>query len=499
MSLTILAFDLGGTGLRAGLVDESGELVALAAGRTPFASAPDAPEADPDGWWAGLRALADELAASHPVAFQMVAAVAIGGATRTQVWLDAEGRTLRPATTWADARSAGLADELAALLPKDHPETALVNPFHPVARLHWLKRTEPERFARLAHVLDPKDFLNFRLTGQATTDAVSLARLIASARRRGEASLLDAVGAPSALLPQVLAPTDVCGTVTPGLPGVLAGLAGRPVLAMAHDTWAAVVGLGALREGHGYNLSGTTEIFGGFDARPLSAPGLMSVDWGQGLTQLGGPSLCGGGTIAWALGFLGSTDGRPQSVGPALDALLAAGDEAGGAALLFLPWLAGERVPHWNENLRAAFLGLSSEHGPADAARAALEGVAFVNRSVLDRIETARGAPLTEIRFGGGGAANPLWAQIKADVLQRPVVTAATPEAGLSGAGIAALHALGRHATLGEAQAKLARPLRRFEPGNGTARLQALYALHAEAASLLAPLSTKLAKLRASG
>jgi xylulokinase len=333
-------------------------------------------------------------------------------------------------------------------------------------------------------VIEPKDYLNFRLTGRIASDRVSMARLAAAAAPGPNGrSLLEAAGLDPLVLPSLHDPTDVIGLVQPGQP-----LAGVPVLAMAHDTWSSVVGFGALRPGFAYNISGTTDVIGVLDADASSAPeGLMHVHWSQGLTQIGGPSQAGGDTLAWLMSLLG----EPGS-GPALDHLAQQPRDA--APLLFLPYLSGERTPYWDVDLRGAFIGLNRRHGAADLLRAVMEGVAFLNRIVLERARAMSNSDITELRFGGGGAASAEWCQIKADVLGLRVVVPRGGEHGLIGAAIAALTTLGDFPTLAAAQAHLARPGLVYEPDPVRhAASTRLFAIFREAEVALRPISHTLA------
>jgi xylulokinase len=258
-------------------------------------------------------------------------------------------------------------------------------------------------------------------------------------------------------------------------------------MAMGTDTWASVVGLGALRDGFGYNLSGTTEVLGVISTTQAQADGLLSVDFGNGLTQLGGPGQNGGDTLAWLVQLLNLPD---RDVGAVLDNLLAAPRDP--QDLLFLPYLQGERVPYWDPSLRGAFIGLHRRHGPGDLARAALEGIAFVNRIVLERAETAIGRPVNEIRFGGGGSANAAWCQIKADICARQFTVVDTDEPGLTGAGLVAWAALNRDSNLAAVQASL--PTRRtyLPRPEAAATYDPLYRLFRAAETAVAPLSHAL-------
>lgn len=483
----VLACDLGGTSFRAALVDDAGEPLAEAVEPGPFADdRAGASEIDPDAWWRALLAAAGRLAAEAPDRFAAVAGVAICGVTRSQVFLDGAGRSLRPAMTWKDTRAQDVAARLAGRLG-DHPEAPRVNAFHPLARIAWLAEAEPDAFARLATVLEPKDHLNFRLTGRRAGDPVSTARLLACTEPAGGRDAFAAAGLPPGLLPAVLEPEEMVGPILPDLPPPFDRLAGVPVFCAANDTWAAALGLGALREGFAYDISGTTEVLGIVGSEPVAAEGLLTVDW-RGLWQIGGPSQTGADTVVWLLDALGRAE---PSVGEVLGTLLAGRRDP--EPVLFVPYLQGERVPHWNPALRGAFVGLNRRHGATDLAFAVLEGIAFLNRLVLERAEAASGRPATEIRFGGGAAANSLWCRIKADVCGRPVVVGRAREPGVLGAAIVAWTGLGRFASRVEAQERLVREARRHLPDPDARRAyDALYAVWRRAEAALAPVSTDL-------
>lgn len=480
----VLAFDLGGTSLRGGLVDETGAIVAF---MSVPSSAGQAAEADPDIWWRDLSDLANALAAAAPAAFGSVIAIAISAFTRTQVFLDAAGRPTHPALLWHDSRAETVIEDLRAASPAGHPEATRLNAYHPAARLLWLARMAPEAFARTELVVEPKDWLNFRLTGVLTGDTVSLARLVAAAAPVGR-SILAAIGVQESVVPALREPVSIMGRAVPGLAGALSGLAGCPVVAMANDTWAAVAGLGALQPGLAYNISGTTEVLGLVAGHPATAEGLLDVVWGPDLHQLGGPGQNGADTLAWVLDLLG----RRGDAGVALEALLA--EPRSDAPVLFLPFLQGERVPFWDPNLRGAFLGLNRQHRAVDLAFSVMEGIAFLNRIVLERAEAGSGLRARELRFGGGGAANATWCQIKADILDRLVVAPTVEEPGLLGAAVVARVACGEYPTLAAAQSALVRPGHRYVPDPARrGHFDRLFAEFRQAHDALAPASRRLA------
>ncbi|UZF90984.1 xylulokinase [Bosea sp. NBC_00550] len=489
----VLACDLGGTSFRAALVDAQGRTLAESVIIGPtLIDRMGWSEVDAEAWWTIFSEAADQLAEAEPELFGAVEGIAICGVTRTQVFLGRDGRQLRPAITWKDTRSEAAAARLRGRLGS-HPEAERINAFHPLARLAWLAEEESACFRALASVLEPKDWLNFRLTGKQGGDPVSMARLMACTEGTESGAPLAAIGLTASVIPPVLEPCAVLAPVQPGLPGALGRLAGVPVFCSSSDTWVAVTGLGAMRAGFAYNISGTTEVLGVVGENAAAAEGLLTVDW-RGLWQLGGPSQNGADTAAWLVSLLHGTERGFASVGDGIGKLLAGRRHP--QPLVFLPYLQGERVPYWNPALRGAFLGLGRQHGATDLAYAVLEGVAFLNRIVLERAEAALGGPVGEIRFGGGAASNPVWAQIKADICNRPVVVGAAKEPGLLGAAIIAWTGLGRFPSLAVAQETLVAPARRYEPSPARRdAYDALFSVFRRAEAALAPVSADLAGL----
>jgi xylulokinase len=340
-------------------------------------------------------------------------------------------------------------------------------------------------------VVDPKDFIASRLTGRIASDPISQARLVAAASSIDGPSLLSRLGLPETLVPDLLPPGRVIDRVRE-LSEPFNALAGKPVVMTSHDTWCGVLGLGALVPGRAYNVSGTTETFGVMTTQAFKAGGLMTVQWGDDLHQLGGPGQNGADVLTW-LGTLIGADSQGEIAGKVARALA---QPRHATPLIFLPYLSGERVPFWDADLRAAFLGLSREHHRGDLVWAALEGVAFLNRIVLSRAESAAGIAVDEVRLGGGAARIGAWAQIKADVLDRPISTVTAEEPGVLGAAIAGFVGLRTYDTLGEAQQLLVRAARRFEPRPHTRDFyDALSLLFAQAHEAAQPISHGLTQL----
>ncbi len=491
----MLAVDLGGSALKASLFAADGGTRATAHMPLSFNEGDDGrSEQDPAVWWEALKLAAGEIERQDPLGLDHVAAVAICGFTRTQVFLDANGEPVRPAIGFRDSRAQREADAMLARAEvAAHPEARHVNGFHPLARLLWLRRTDPSAWAAARLVLEPKDYLNFQLTGRAASDRISQFRL-ACALDGGEASLAALAGIGGNVLPVLGNPADSVGEVQPGLPGALARIGGARVLCGSHDTWAAVAGLGALSPGRAYCISGSSEVFGLITGSEAEAAGLITIGWGENVWQIGGPGQNGANALSWIVDRLDPGD-RPFA--HRLEDLLA--QPASKSPLLFYPFLHGERVPYWDRDLRAAFLGLGSGHGPADMVRAVMEGGAFVKRIVLERAERAAGHEASEVRIAGGGGRNAIWNQIRADVLGRPVLASPVQEMGLAGCLALARVGLGLDDGIARAADAVGPPLLSFQPEPAQRRrYDALFSVFTETHDAVARASHLLTRIEQS-
>jgi xylulokinase len=488
----VLVADLGGSALKAALFRPDGQVLAKA--RVSLAFEEDQrgrSEQDPALWWRSLGDVVEALAHQMWASFPPVDAVAICGFTRTQIFLDTQGNALRPAIGFRDTRALGAAQEaLANKLVAHYPGAAQLNAYHPLARLLWLKHNEPKVWAATRLVLEPKDYLNFQLTGRSATDRISQTWL-ASAFDGGATSLAAATGIDKDPLPRMMTPWDSVVEVHSGLPGALAHLAGARVLCGCNDTWTAVVGLGALRPDHAYCISGSSEVFGLIASENVRAEGLITLSWGDGLWQIGGPGQNGANVLDWVVNRL---DRRSLPHAERLDSLLAS--PANHQPLVFHPFLHGERTPFWDIDLRGSFLGLTAHHSPGDLARAAMEGIGFVNRLVLERAEQAVASRAREVRIAGGGARNPHWNQIRADILDRPVIASMDAELGLRGGLALARFASGVDKDIANAADAVAPEFISFTPDpDRRTYLDELYNVFRDTQEMIAQASHRLAEI----
>lgn len=447
-----LVFDLGTSALRAGLVTKDGKTLRRVA--VPIRSrerAPDCHEIDPQAWWRALRRAASLLLDDAT----SIAGICIGGATRAQVFLDAAGKPLFPALLFRDRRAIQEAAEIAACFPPVDPADT-ITAFHPLARVAWFHRNQPDLARHLKAVCEPKDYLNFRLTGRHAADSVTYSRY-------------DALPLPDAATPDWLRSSLAFFDVRRVDPWAILGpcaaaappfdrLAGVPVFAGSMDTWMAAIGAGAAAPGQAYDIAGTSEAVGQIVAASGRAPGLVSLRWTDKAFHLGGPTQAGADSAVWAHRTFRIRGKLPEAIERA------AGLPPRRDGPLFLPYLAGERTPIWRADIRGALHGVGREHGPDDFLYAVLEGVALAVHDILAIAARHSGAPATEIRIAGGGARSDGWCQLKADVLGVPVIRAAEAETGLTGAAIAAAVGAGIYADVAEAARAMVATDRVFDP-----------------------------------
>ncbi len=486
MLTTVLAVDLGGSTLKARLSDVDGGVLAEASESVAFEEDQcGRSEQQPAVWWDAFSRVAASILETAGARAAAVSAISICGFTRTQVFVDARGNPTCPAIGFRDTRAGDVAAQSQA------PE---LNAFHPLSRLLWLRENRPDAWAATTLILEPKDYLGLRLTGRAACERISQNWLI-SAFEGGSESLAARLGFRRDLLPQILRPWDVVGTVHGDLPGPLSRLAGARVFCGSNDTWTAVAGLGALRPGHAYCISGSSEVLGLLSRERVDAEGLVTLSWGEGLWHIGGPGQNGTSALAWVVDCL---DPGTLPFAQRLDRLL--GLPGNDLPLLFHPYLHGERTPFWDRDLRGAFLGLTAGHGPRDMVRAVMEGVAFLNRLVLERAEAATGLKVPDLRIAGGGARNATWNQIRADVLGRRVAAASEPELGLVGCLVTARVGLGLSADMAAAAEAVAPRMRCFEPDDGQhERLNRLYEIFRDTHEAVARASHRLASVGQAG
>jgi len=476
----LLGIDLGTSGVKAVLLSESGDTLALASRECPIETPkPGFAEQHPDSWWQATVEVIREALDRAAINPSRIAGISFSGQMHGTVVLGRDLRPLRPAIIWADQRSAPQVSRIRAQLgiPRMLELTAnVLNPGFMGATLAWLAEEEPDtlRLARL--VILPKDYLRLRLTGQVASDVsdASSTAVFDTARRCWSEEMLTAVGAPLALMPEVLESTALAGGLTPEAAQATGLVPDTPVVAGGGDQPVAALGNGVIEPGLLLLTVGT----GGQVFAPLDSPAFdpqarvhTFCHCLPGRWHLLGATLCAGLSLRWLRDLLRAA--RPQLDYFQLEQL-AAQAPPGCEGLLFCPYLIGERTPHLDPDLRGAFLGLSLHHGLPHLVRAVLEGVAF---SLRDALEVLRemGVNAQSAIVSGGGGRSPLWRQILADVLALELTVLEGEEQAALGAAMLAGIGAGVFADASDACRRVVKPAGVITPSANTDLYQRQY------------------------
>jgi xylulokinase len=475
---TVLTFDIGGTSIRAGLFDRYAQVINQASRPSPPQWIKEnAAEIPADDWWQAVCELTRVLFNEKESHTGDVKGICISGMTRSQIFLDRNGKPLRPAITWQDGRATAEAGRLKEVLQSLESgvtagDSNPVNAYHPLVRLLWVKANEPEVYRLTQWVLQPKDYVNYKLTGIAAGD------LISSHSIQKSDTLFDRLDLDPRMIPLSVSPETVIGTVRKDLPAPFDRLAGVPVVAGSMDGWCCTLGIGANRPGVAYDIAGTTEVVGIITRNATPVPGLIILPWGDDLFQVGGPTQAGGDCLTWFNEvFLNRQDGSVEEV-PDMIKMLEE-DIGAPSSMVFLPYLAGERTPIWDPEARGVFFGVNRRHTALDFLRAVMEGVAFAMRHILDLAAAGVSDTVKEVRIAGGGANLDIWCRIKSDITGRDIVRTSQKEAGLFGAALLALQGLGFYTDRQTLQAELVQEEKRFSPDTRhESRYAALYKIY---------------------
>jgi xylulokinase len=468
--MSVLAWDIGTSGVKAVIVDRDGRVVASARRGYGLVTRDDGwVEQDLDQIEAACVDATRELL-DRGVRASDVEGIGLTAQMFDLAPVDAGGASTLPMLSWLDQRAAAQADELGARIGREEQVAlfgSIVTAKDVIPKAIWLRDRAPAAWNATRWLLDCKEALVLRLTGRAVMDpAGALAfRLYDPVAGRWSAAACDRLGIPIERLPEVAPATSIAGGLLPGLARRLGLAAGIPVVVGAGDVPASQLGAGATDPGDAHVSLGTAVYFGVTTDRPVVDPA------GQlGVIGHADPRLwilwlevaTGGGALSWLLRAFG--DGRDPSaaaLAEVCDRVSLVADEMDG--LLFAPWLSGERVPVFDDRIRGAFSGLGLRHGRTHLVRAVMEGVAYQMRWALD-YGAAYGVPIGEIRGVGGGFIGGSWTQIIADVLGRPIACIDRPQdAAAVGAAACALVGIGAQTDLRFIRERV-RIERTFEP-----------------------------------
>ena len=470
-----LGIDLGTSCIKAAFLSSSGDILGLGSADVSLSlPQPGFAEQDPEEWWSASKTAVAIAKQQCPDA--EIRGIGVSGQMCGSVLLDRDGNVLDRCIIWLDQRAEQENEEVKQILGLDrildvtanYPLVSLWSP-----KLLWLRRHKPEIYEKTAHVLFPKDYLKWKLTGILDIDVTDApaSGLFNTSRRTWEDEFFEKLWIDRSIVPAGASEsTDIVGTVTPEAAAWLDIPAGIPVVGGGGDQMCGACGLGVVDTGLVSSTIGTSGCVFSFsphcviDRQPRallsychSVPGSWCVY---------GCTLMSGGSLRWLRDTM--------MPGMDYDAMTALAEKAqpGSEGLIFLPYMNGERTPHPDPNARGVFFGLSPRHGQGEIIRSVMEGVAF---SLCDTVEMLRemDVPVREVRAAGGGAVSPLWRQIQADIFRTDVVTTNVAESPATGAAMMAAVGAGAFSGLKEAAETVVRITSRTEP---SARNEQIYA-----------------------
>ncbi len=494
---TLLGLDVSTTGSKALLIDERGGVIASHTTPHPISQPfPLWSEQDPADWWNGMVASIRAVLAQTGAA-DTIQAIGLTGQMHGLVCLGERDDVLRPAILWNDQRTQAECDAITATvgasrliqLTGNRALTGFTAP-----KILWVREHEPEVYARIRHVLLPKDYIRFQLSGDYATDLADGAGmlLLDVANRRWSEAVLDALDIPAAWLPKVHEGPQVTGVVSAQAAALTGLKAGTPVVGGGGDQAAQATGVGAVQPGIVALTVGTSGVvFAPLASYAYEPDGRLHAFCHAvpGQWHFMGVMLSAAGSLQWYRDTL--------APGEDFGALADEGGQAppGCEGLLFLPYLTGERTPHPDPLARGAFVGLTARHTRPYLTRAVLEGVAFGLRDSFELIKASPAALIREVRVSGGGAKSPLWRQIMTDVLGVPLVVAEAIEGAAYGAALLAGVGGGVWADVQTAAIAAVKTGARVEPGADAGAYEETYQLYRDLYPLLKPAFDRQAAL----
>jgi xylulokinase len=475
-NIAYLGIDVGTGGTRALVIDNAGKIVASGSKehRAFDSPQPGWAEQDPEDWWRACGSAVRKALDGSALGAAEIACVGFSGQMHGAVLLDSGDDVVRSAIIWCDQRSEAQCSELEELFGRDALIRLTCNPpltNFTLTKLLWVRENEPEKWARVAHLMLPKDYVRFRLTGERAIDVADASGtlLLDVTNRRWSMEVLSKAGIDPKLLPALSESPQVCGKISAAGADATGLRIGTPVVAGAGDQAAGAVGMGIARAGAVSATIGTSGVVFAATDRPAldpqgrlhtfchAIPGRWHV---MGVTQAAGLSL------RWFRDRFGlPSDPQANAGRDPYDVLAdeASSAPAGSEGAFWLPYLMGERTPHLDPNARAALVGLTASHTRGHVIRAVMEGVACSLKDTFT-IFGEMNIPVTSIRLGGGGARSPLWRQIQADVYGHEVEIVAAEEGAAYGAAILAGTGGGAWESVDEACDSVVRVASRIHP-----------------------------------
>ncbi|MCL2842121.1 MAG: xylulokinase [Oscillospiraceae bacterium] len=465
----LIGVDVGTSGTKTVLFDEAGVPVASATEEYPMYQPQNGwAEQDPAHWWDATVSSLRTVVAKSGVSAKQIAGIGLSGQMHGLVMLDAAREVLRNAIIWCDGRTTAQCEEITRRVGAKRLMEITANPALPgftASKILWVREHEPEIYAKCRHILLPKDYIRYKLTGVFATEVsdASGMNLMDVPGRCWSDEILSALEIDPSLLADLYESYQVTGGVTDRV-ATLTGLAsGTPVVGGAGDNAAASVGTGVVEAGRAFTTIGTSGvIFAHSDTATIDPAGRVHTFCAAvpDAWTVMSCTLSAGGSLQWFRNNFATPEvltAQGMGVDP-YELMTAQADKVpiGANRLLFLPFLMGERSPLLDANTRGVFFGLSGVHTRRDMLRAVMEGVVYSQRDCLDVLRSM-GVTFTEMLATGGGGKSPLWRQMLADNYNCPVVTEQAGEGPALGVAILAGVGVGLYESVPAACKKLLR------------------------------------------
>ena len=506
----LLGIDLGTSGTKTVLFDCDGIAIASRTIEYPMYQPQNGwAEQEPEDWWNAARDTVRAVISESGVSAADIKGVGISGQMHGLVLLDENGKVLRRSIIWCDGRTQAECDEITEIIGKKRLIEITANPAltgFTAGKILWVRKNEPEIWAQAQHILLPKDYVRYMLTGVFATEVsdASGMNLLDVATRDWSTEVLEKLEIPPALMPKVYESCEVTGRVSASAAAETGLAEGTVVAGGAGDNAAAAVGTGVVREGGAFTTLGTSGVvFAHSDTLQIEPEGRVHSFCAAvpGAYTVMSCTLAAGQSLKWFRDTLCEKDcekADEQGVDPyyLLDKE-AEKLQIGADGLIFLPYLMGERSPILDSDARGVFFGLSGVHTKYHMLRAVLEGVIYSQRQNLDLLRKMEVAP-TEMLACGGGGTSPLWRQMMADVFNMPVRTVANREGPALGVAILAGVAAGVYESVPAACDRVINLNPPQSPiGENGGRYEAFYSLYKDLYPMMKPAFSALKDARA--
>ncbi len=491
----LLGLDISTTGAKALVIDDKGTVIAAHSTPQPISNPqPLWSEQNPSDWWEGMAASIRAALSEANLTGDDIAAIGITGQMHGLVMLDASGEVLRPAILWNDGRTQKQCDDITEKIGFERlieltGNRALTGFTAP--KILWVRDNEPEIYAKTAHILLPKDYIRYKLTGDYATDLAGAAgtSLLNVAKREWSDEVINALEIPREWLPSTHEGPEITGTISEAGAAATGLKAGTPMVGGGGDQAAGAVGMGAVEPGIiGLTVGTSGVVFAPLPKYAYEPNGALHAFCHAvpGQWHFMGVMLSAAGSLQWYKDTLAPDIDFDDLLAPAADI------PPGAEGLYFLPYLTGERTPHPDPLARGAFIGLTTRHTQAHMTRAVLEGVAFGLKDSFTLISEAGLPDEIEVRVSGGGAKSLVWRQILADVIGATLVSVSTTEGGAYGAALLASVGAGIYPDVQTACRETITTSEATPPGENSAAYEALYATYRELYPLLKDTFAKL-------